>query len=241
MHQSQRSDSRITVIIADGDPDFRRGLAETLDADPGFVVLSVQPDAQRTIAAVKELKPDLLLTDLLLPGVSSVLIAVSYKSPCTRPVLMCSAFMHHDILEGLYRGALGVWMKDRPDLMEESLRCVASGGCWLRNHEVHNITSVVREIESDSSYTAFHLTPREQEVVLLTSFGMTNRDIGTQLNMKENTVKRHMTNMLKKLGASNRLELTRFVLERGLISADTERQGVLQSLSGAVDPAASPK
>jgi DNA-binding NarL/FixJ family response regulator len=229
--------STITVVIVDEDRNFRRGLAERLEADWGFAVLAVEADAQRAIAVVKELKPDLLLTDLRLPDVFSMLIAASYKSPCTRPMLMCSAFLHREILEGLYRGALGVWMKDRPELMEEALSCVASGGCWLRNREVQNVTSLIREIESDSAYSCCRLTPREQDVVLLTAFGLTNRDIGARLNIKENTVKRHMTNMFEKFGASSRTELTRLILEHGMI-----RNGMIsKTLSGGRTPTARPR
>jgi DNA-binding NarL/FixJ family response regulator len=213
-----RSRSQITVVIADQDPIFRRGLTQMLEAEADFAVLSSQPDAQRAVAAVTDLKPDILLIDLLLPKVSSVHIAVSYKSASTRSVLMCSSFRHREILESLYRGALGVWMKDRPDLLGECLRSVASGSCWHCTREVLSVGSMIREIEGEASHTAFRLTPREQEVVLLTSFGMTNRDIGERLHIKENTVKRHMTNLFEKLGMSNRFELTRFVLEKGLIA-----------------------
>ena len=210
--------STITVVIADDDPIVRRVIAQALEVEPDFAVLASEPNSERAAATVAELKPDILLADLCLPKVSWLHVAVSYRSVSTRPVLMCSTFEHQRILDALYRGAIGVWMKEHLNLLPQCLRCVASGGYWNRTHESADIGTMVQEIENDASYRVFRLTPREQEVVLLTASGMTNRDIGERLDIKEKTVKRHLTSMFDKLGMSNRVELTRFVLEHGLIS-----------------------
>jgi len=207
----------ITVVIADDDPIVRRALTQVLESEPDFAVVASEPNGERVIAAVTALKPDILLVDLFLPKIS-VYAAVSFRSVSTRPVLMCSTFEHRSVLGALYRGALGVWMKGHLELLPECLRCVASGGVWNCTHEARNIRSMVQEIEADASRGVFRLTSREQEVVLLTSSGMTDRDIGDRLNIKEKTVKRHLANMFGKLGMSNRAELTRFALEHGLIS-----------------------
>lgn len=218
MNKEQISGSTITVVIADDDPIVRRVLTQELEAQPDFAVLASEPDGERAVATVARLKPDILLVDLFLPKVSWVHVSISYRSPSTRPVIMCSTFEQRSVLDALERGALGVWMKQHLDILAECLRCVASGGCWSRTHEAQNIRAMVWEIEAETPYRVCRLTPREQEIVLLTSSGMTNRDIGKRLDIKEKTVNRHLANMFGKLGMSDCAELTRFVLEQGLIS-----------------------
>lgn len=208
--------AQITVVIADQDPMVRGLLAQRLNAEGDFAVLSVEADAENAIAAVTAVKPDILLTDILLPKVSWLHVAVSYRSVSTRPVLMCASFDHKQVLEELYRGSLGVWMKEDMGLLAECLRCVASGGYWNRTHEVFEIGSMIREVEREARDGSVRLTAREQEVMLLTSSGMTVHEISTRLKMREETVKRHLTNMSEKLGISSSSELARFVRESGL-------------------------
>jgi len=211
--------SRITVVIADQDPMLRDVLSLVLRDQPDFAVLASDSSAEGAIASVTTRKPDILLVDILLPGMSCLHVAASYRSVSTRPMLMCAKLDYKLVLEGLYRGSLGVWMKEDLNLLAESLRCVASGGYWNRTQEVLDLGSLIRAIEDEAPKRKVRLTAREKEVVLLTSRGMTDRDIGERLNMREQTVKRHLFNMLDKLGISNRSELARFVLERGLNSA----------------------
>jgi DNA-binding NarL/FixJ family response regulator len=210
--------STITVVIADDDPIVRRVLTQVLEAEPGFAVLASEPDSERAVDTVTKLKPDILLVDLFLPKVASVHVAVSYRSASTRPVIMCSTFEQRSVLDALERGAVGVWMKEDLDNLAECLRCVASGSYWNRTHESPDIVSMFREVEAATSQSVSRLTSREQEVVLLTSSGMTTREIGERLDIQKTTVQRHLTNMFDKLGMRNRGELTRFVLEHGLIS-----------------------
>jgi DNA-binding NarL/FixJ family response regulator len=218
VNREQVSGSTITVVIADDDPIVRHVLTQALEAESGFTVLASEPDSERTVAQVTRLKPDILLVDLFLPKVSSVYVAVSYRSASTRPVIMCSTFEQRSVLDALERGAVGVWMKEHLDILAECLRCVASGRNWNRTHASPDITSMFREIESATPRRVLRLTSREQEVVLLTSSGMTNREIAEHLDIKQTTVQRHLTNMFDKLGMRNRGKLARFVLDHGLIS-----------------------
>ena len=218
MNRKQVPGSTITVVIADDDPIVRRVLTQVLKAEPDFAVLASEPDSERTVAQVTKLKPDILLIDLFLPKVSSVYVAVSYRSVSTRPVIMCSTFEQQSVLDSLERGAVGVWMKERLDILAECLRCVASGSYWNCTHESSDIAAIFREVQSTASRSVPHLTSREQEVVLLTSSGMTNREIAEHLEIKQTTVQRHLTNMFDKLGVRKRGKLASYVLDHGLIS-----------------------
>jgi DNA-binding NarL/FixJ family response regulator len=206
-------------VIADHDPLFRDTLSLILEAEPDIAVLASEADGESAVATVTALKPDILLTDVLLPRLSWLHVAISYRSAATRPVLMCADFNHRQVLEAMYRGSLGAWMKDQPGLLAECVRCVASGGYWIRNHEALDVSSMIREIEDEVPNSSVSLTSREEQVVRFTLSGMTDRDIGERLNIREETVKRHLARMSDKLGISNRSELVRFVVEQRVKSS----------------------
>jgi len=167
--REQYPGSGISVVIADHDPLVRSALTHLLEAEPDFTVLAAEPNGECAVASVTALKPDILLADVLLPSVSWLHVAVSYRSVTTRPVLMCTRFDHRLVLEGMYRGVLGVWMKEHLSLLSRCLRCVATGGYWDCTHEVADIALMIRRIEDEAPERAFRLAARQQQAVRLIS------------------------------------------------------------------------
>ncbi len=227
MNQEKVLGSKITIVIAEGDSLFREQLTQSLQAQPDFMVVSSESDMKRAITSIAATSPDIVLIDSSFPS-SSVLqmVAIAYGYLQARPVLMCSTFDKRVVGGALFLGACGVWMKQDLNLLAECLRSVAAGGYWNCTHESQAREVLLREMDSMqvSTPSLSNLTSREQEVILLTASGMTNRHIGERLQIAERTVKRHLSNIFEKLGMTNRVELTLFAMEHRLISSKSGQQ-----------------
>jgi two-component system, NarL family, nitrate/nitrite response regulator NarL len=214
-------DKRVRIVIADDHPILRDGLRKLLEAEPDFVVVGEARDGHEAVERVKELEPDVLLLDLLMPGASylEVLRAITDSTGSTRPLLLTASIEPDEIVRALEAGARGVVLKDvATQLLMKAIRTVTSGEYWIARESVGSLVGTFRARASQPPDRQFGLTRRELEIVTTVATGLTNRDIARRFSLSEETVKHHLTNIFSKLGVTNRVELALFAVSEQLVT-----------------------
>ncbi|WP_337266169.1 response regulator transcription factor [Oryzifoliimicrobium ureilyticus] len=195
----------ITIGIIDDHPLFREGVSRSLSETAGFVVVGEGASSQDAAELASLHHPDVLLLDVSMPGggieaISDVLV----RSPTTN-VLMLTASEEVDIVaDALRRGAKGYVLKGVGSKgLAEAIRTIAAGSRYVSpsmSAKLMESSFAGQPSKKDA------LTPREREVMDLVAEGLSNKHIGLRLDLQEKTVKHHMTQILTKLGVSNRTE-----------------------------------
>lgn len=212
-----------SVLVVDDAHLFRTGLAAAL-ARAGFSVAGEASDAESAVSLAEELRPDLVVLDILMPGLSGldVVEKIRAASPASRVVMLSASESEEDLLECIRSGARGYLVKDASfDDLARSLRDVASGGAAISPGMAGKLLDVLFLLLRHQEFVAPHrptLTGREIEVLRHVARGMTSKDIGDVLFISENTVKNHVRNVLDKLGLHSRNEAVLYAIRENLIA-----------------------
>jgi DNA-binding NarL/FixJ family response regulator len=200
---------------------FREALRTLLDTDPSLRVVGEAGDGREAIRLAGELRPDLILLDVRMPGTSGLqaLREIARITPPIRTLLLTAELGESDAVEALRLGAKGVVMKESlPEVLFESIRAVMAGQYWVGRDCVADLIRTVRERRAQSELEtrdpSLGLTARERQVVAAIVVGCSNADIAQKFAISSKTVKHHLTKVFDKLGVSNRLELALFAVRR---------------------------
>jgi DNA-binding NarL/FixJ family response regulator len=194
------------VILADDHPVVRAGIRNLLEQAPDIVVIGEASDGKEALRMVEELKPDVLLLDMEMPGISGAEVAHELMaSGSTVHILALSA--HDDkeyIQELLANGASGYLVKEEvPNAIVEAVRGVSRGERgWLSRRIAAKMSAWMQEGEQDRK----GLTTREVEVLQAVVAGKTNQEIGLALGISEKTVEKHLEGVFSKLQVASRVE-----------------------------------
>jgi DNA-binding NarL/FixJ family response regulator len=194
------------VILADDHPVVRAGIRNLLEQAPDIVVIGEASDGKEALRMVEELKPDVLLLDMEMPGISGAEVAHELMaSGSTVHILALSA--HDDkeyIQELLANGASGYLVKEEvPNAIVEAVRGVSRGERgWLSRRIAAQMSAWMQEGEQDRK----GLTTREVEVLQAVVAGKTNQEIGLALGISEKTVEKHLEGVFSKLQVASRVE-----------------------------------
>lgn len=211
------------LLVVDDVPLFRAGLISALK-NAGFDVVGEAETAEGAVAEAEQAQPDLVLLDVLMPGLSGLEVVekITAVSPHSRVVLLTGSESEEDMLIGIKAGARGYIVKDTPfPQLVDSIADVASGGASISSRMAGKLFDVCRQLLRHQELLQSRkpaLTGREIEVLSLVAQGKTSRAIGDVLFISENTVKNHIRNILDKLGLHSRNEAVLYAVRENLIS-----------------------
>ncbi|MGR4846235.1 response regulator [Rhizobium sp. LARHSG275] len=191
----------ITIAIVDDHPLFREGVSRSLSEVEDFVVVGEGASADDAVTLAASHRPDVLLLDVFMPGGGIDAISeIVVRSPETKVMMLTASEEVDPLLAALRRGAAGYLVKGiRSRGLAEAIRTVVGGSRYIS-------PTMRAKVENYLFSRPASLTPRETEVIELVAEGLSNKHIGRRLNLQEKTIKHHMTEILLKLGASNRTE-----------------------------------
>jgi two-component system, NarL family, nitrate/nitrite response regulator NarL len=213
----------IRIVIADDHPIFRDGLRRLLEADSRFKVVGEAGDGLEAVAQAAKLTPDILLLDLSMPRANGLkaLQELSELGIPVRSVLLTAAIDQDETIAALQFGARGVILKESAtQLLYRCLQAVMANEYWVGRERVRDIVQHLRAATRRAGETATPaqmLTRRELQVVSAVVDGATNKDIGQQFTLSEQTVKNHLSHIFDKVGVSNRLELALYAIHHKLL------------------------
>jgi len=230
----------IRILVADDHALFREGLKRLVESEDDLRVVAQAGDAAEAIHLSRRFQPDLLLLDLTMPngGALDALRAIFSGPPTAMRSIVFGPDSHRgETIAALQLGARGIVLTTSDtELLFRSIRAVMAGEYWLWHRNVADGVEAIRLIMAESDTTAkaerYRLTPRELEIVPHIAVGASNRDIAQMLSVREDTVKRHLSNIFDKLGVYSRLELALFAINHGLVEAPG---AVLASRSASAD------
>lgn len=203
----------VRIVIADDHPIWRSGIRA--DLGDNFTIVGEAGDATEAVAVVRETRPDLVLSDLNMPGGGGVAV-VRACAEQARIVILTVSEAERDLLDAVAAGAIGYLVKSTP--MEELRRALwraARGEPVFSPSLAALVLGEFRRLSTESS-TAAPLSDREREVLQLVARGHRYREISDELHIAEKTVENHVRNILGKLHLNRREELIRFAVEHGL-------------------------
>jgi DNA-binding NarL/FixJ family response regulator len=212
------AEAKIRIIVADDHPMLREGLVAVLATQPDFEVVGEASDGSEVVRLAGNLRPDVILLDLEMPGTDGVAALEGLREAGSeaRAIVFTAYDTDQRILGALRAGARGYLLKgaSRAEIFD-AIRTVNAGGSLLQP----DVTARVLEHigRGDARAQADQLTPRELEVLGLISQGLHNSEIAGRLFVTERTVKFHVSSILAKLGADNRTEAVALAARRGLI------------------------
>ncbi len=211
-----------SVVIVDDAELFREALRAAF-VQEGFEVRAVAADAMKGIDITREHQPDLVMLDLLMPGMSGLEVVgtIIKASPVTKVVLLTSSESAEDLLAAVKAGASGYLTKDTPlPRLVAAMHDVIDGGAAVSPAMGGKLFTALRDLLKHSgmmSARAPELTGRELEILGLVGNGKTSREIAEELFISENTVRNHVRNVLDKLGLRSRFEAVTWAQREGLI------------------------
>ncbi|MFJ4173073.1 response regulator [Microbacterium sp. NPDC089696] len=206
----------IRVIVADDHPIVRSGIVGLLDLDPGVEVVGQAGDGAEAVALAADLRPDVVLMDLRMPGVSGIEATsrLTVELPGVRVLMLTTYETDDDILGAIEAGASGYLLKAAPhEEIVAGIRAVAEGHTVLAPSIAATLVTRMRTERAERP----QLTPRELEVLRLVAAGRSNPEIARELFIGEATVKTHLIHVFEKLGVSDRTRAVTLALELGLL------------------------
>lgn len=210
---------KIRILLVDDHAVLRAGIHVLLETQPDLEIVGEAGDGREAVTRARKLQPDVALLDIAMPGLDGLTAAREIKSACpnTRILFLTQHENKEYVLPALKLGASGYVLKRAEgDELITAIRTVHAGGTFL---DPAIAGAVVGEMTRDRSAEADpfdSLSEREREVLVMLARGDTYQQIAEALFISPKTVDYHRTNLMRKLGLSNRAELTRFAIERGL-------------------------
>lgn len=216
----------IRVMIADDHAIVRSGIAALLDTTPDMELVAEARDGKEAVKRALETSPDVLLMDLVMPGVDGVtaIRRIMARQPESRILVLTSYSTDKQVFSAIRAGAAGYHLKSlAPPELEAAIRQVAQGKSALNPSVAQRVLSELTKPSKGRSCRDA-LTPRETEVLQLIARGMSNRSIADTLIISEVTVRTHVSRILSKLRLASRTQAALWALRSGLAELDAADQ-----------------
>lgn len=222
--------NKITIIIVDDHPLFREGLVKVFSLEDDIEILGEEADGKQALEMARELQPDVVLLDINLPSMNGLQVTRQLRGDRTG-ISVVTLTAYHDqeqLLHAMRAGAAAYYPKDvEPSTLIEVVRKVVQG-YYVVGDQVFDEASLNEWLNSsveaatgpyiiDPSDHFVPLSPREMEILQYVTQGMTNQQIALKLGISHQTVKNHMTSILKKLAVEDRTQAAVYALRRGWV------------------------
>ncbi|OGO62568.1 MAG: DNA-binding response regulator [Chloroflexi bacterium RBG_19FT_COMBO_55_16] len=215
---------QIRILLADDHDLFREGLAGIIAAQPDMLVVGEASDGLEAIVKARELKPDLILMDIQMPGCDGLEATRQIKKELPEVTVVMLTVRDEDekLFGALKNGAQGYLLKnirsvDMLEMLRGALRGEAAISPALAGRMLKEFRRLSRLAPQESEGEILALTQREQEVLGLVATGASDKEIADALFISLNTVKSHVRNILAKLEVNSRREAARLAKRRGLV------------------------
>ena len=214
----------ITVVLADDHLIFREGLRALLSAEPDLRIVGEAGDGLEAVQLVERLQPDVLVLDLMMPGLNGDEVArqVSQHVRKTRIVALSMHTSEAYVLKALRSGAVGYVLKGSSSTeLVQAIREVAQGRRYLSPPLSERVIEAYIQKAQGGSLDLYEtLTTREREVLQLAAQSCSHADIAGRLSISPRTVETHHTNVMRKLGLRTQTDLIRYALRQGILPMD---------------------
>jgi NarL family two-component system response regulator LiaR len=212
----------ISILIVDDHTVVRDGLNALLSAEEGMKVVGMCGDGREAVRLAGELRPDVILLDLVMPKMDGVQATFEIKKvfPSARILVLTSFAENHQVFSAIKAGAIGYLMKDTSsEELIQAIRDTYENRPALGPNIARKLMMDIQSQEDDKP-DGNALTDREIEILQHMALGQTNQEIADELFLSERTVRTHVTNILAKLGLSNRTQAVLFALREGIAHFD---------------------
>ena len=206
----------VRIVVVDDHTLFRRGIIALLARVPDFVVAGEAADGLDGIKTVVAQRPDVVLLDLNMPGISGIeaLQAILREVPATPVVMLTVSEQGEDLMAALKSGAQGYLLKNiDSDFLVDAIRRAAAGESVM---SPEMSARLLRELRVGAATPAPALSPREREILTFLARGASNKEIARTLDVAESTVKIHVQHILRKLQLSSRVQAAVWAIEHGI-------------------------
>jgi DNA-binding NarL/FixJ family response regulator len=236
--EERRIQRGISVLIVEDHPLFRDGLKKALDMEDDIVVIGQAEDGEEALKAARRLQPDVVLLDVNLPSMNGLQVARQLKADRAGVAVVVLTAYHdsEQVLHAMRAGASAYCGKHvTPDTLVQVIRDAASGmyiidDVRMDERGVESWVSAQVEgiakpyvVDADEHYVP--LSPREMEILQFVTRGLSNKEIAVELDISHQTVKNHMTSILKKLNVQDRTQAAVTALRHGWVRVNENKTG----------------
>ena len=214
---------KITVMIVDDHDMVRRGACDYLEVQPDISVVAQAGTGEEAIRLAQEFVPDVVLMDLVMPGMGGVEATRGVKNVSPRSKIIILTSFHQDefIFPALQAGAISYLLKDvKASELVEAIRRAARGEVTLHPKIAGRVINAFRSLDPANATPFTILTERELEVLKLIAKGNSNEKIAEQLVVSVGTVKGHVSNILSKLHLVDRTQAAAYAWQEGIVHRD---------------------
>ena len=212
----------IRILLVDDHTVVRKGLRTFLKYDPELEVVGEAADGSEALTKARELTPDVVLMDLLMPVMDGIAAtaAIRRELPETEVLALTSVLEDASVVGAVRAGAIGYLLKDtQADALCQAIKAAAAGQVQLTPRVAARLMQAISAPESPEA-----LTERETDVLRLLAQGHSNKQIAHNLNNTEKTIKTHVSRILSKLRVQSRTQATLYAIRTGLVSPGSAEQ-----------------
>ena len=210
----------INVMLADDHVLIREGIKQLLEFDGSMKVIAEASDGIECLEKLKNVKPDILLLDINMPNMNGIDVLKELKEK-NDPLKVLILTVHSEVeylVKAVDMGANGYILKDSGSAeLKQAINAVIDEGSYIQPNLIPALNSRLINRDMDKEKLA-SLTKREVEILTQVACGMFNKEIAVNLNISERTVKNHISNIFKKIDASDRTQAAVFAIRNNIVN-----------------------
>ncbi len=213
----------ISIVLADDHPLTRAGLEALINEEEGLRLLGSASDGKEALKMIESYAPDVALFDIRMPEMDGISVArrVHEEKLPTRVIMLTAYNAQPYIVAALSAGARGFIVKTSAVMeLTQALQTVIGGGIYLDS-------CIANSVDEEGAHKMAPLSPREREVLLLSSKGFPVKEVAAKLAITERTVQAHLSSVYTKFGAKNKTEALIIALKKGVLLIDELLEGEL--------------